>query len=468
MIFNSLDFALFGVLFYTLYLLLRAEHRLQNWALLVGSYVFYGWWDWRFLSLLAISTVVDFSVARRLERTADPRARRRWLLVSLGSNLSILGFFKYFNFFAASAVDLAGAVGVNLSPLTLNIVLPVGISFYTFQTLSYSIDVYRRRMPACDSLLDFGVFVSFFPQLVAGPIERAQRFLPQVQAPRTITAGQVEAGVGLVVWGLFKKIVIADNAAAIANTIFNSYRDYEGLDLLIGALAFTLQIYGDFSGYSDIARGLAKLMGFELMINFRLPYFSRSPSEFWQRWHISLSSWLRDYLYISLGGNRGGPWRTYRNLFLTMLLGGLWHGAAWNFVLWGVFHGTILIVYRLVEGPARREWAAWASVLRWAVFFTLTVIGWIIFRAGSVDQIRYFLTRIWSVSTSAQTEDWAVILGLLWLPLLAAQAVQWVRSDLLFFNKGPLLLRAVLLAAMICGMLVFGSANDIEFLYFKF
>lgn len=470
MLFNSVEFAVFAVLFYNLYLHLRAHVRWQNALLLVGSYVFYGWWDWRFLSLLALSTVIDFTVGRRIAASADPIRRRRWLRVSVVANLSILGFFKYFGFFTDSAIEALGALGLTADPITLDIVLPVGISFYTFQTLSYSIDVYRGRMAPTDSLLDFAVFVAFFPQLVAGPIERAQTFLPQIAAPRRVTARLVESGLFLIAWGLFKKIVIADNAAAIANPIFDGYADHHGVDLLIGALAFTVQIYGDFSGYSDIARGLARTMGFELMVNFRIPYISRSPSEFWRRWHISLSSWLRDYLYIGLGGNRGGALRTYRNLALTMLLGGLWHGAAWNFVLWGAFHGAILILYRLGEhrlGPVDRAGPV-GGFVAWLVFFALTVVGWILFRAQSIDQIGHFLTAMWAPTTSAQTVEWAIRLGLLWAPLVAVQALQLARGDLLAYARGPLPVRALTMAAMVCAMLLFGADSDLEFIYFQF
>ncbi len=471
MLFNSLEFAVFALAFYALYTRLSTHLRAQNALLLVGSYIFYGWWDWRFLSLIIASTVIDYIAGRRIERSDDPRRRRRWLLVSLTSNLGMLGFFKYYDFFADSARDALGALGVTVDPFTLGVVLPVGISFYTFQTLSYSIDIYRGRMKATDDLLDFAVFVAFFPQLVAGPIERAQTFLPQVQRPRVITPTLVESGLFLIAWGLFKKIVIADNAALIANTIFGDSAAYAGLDLVVGALAFTLQIYGDFSGYSDIARGLARTMGFELMINFRLPYIARTPSEFWRRWHISLSSWLRDYLYISLGGNRGGVWRTYRNLALTMILGGLWHGAAYNFVLWGVFHGAILVIYRLTEPyvpPVPPALRVPRALLAWAIFFTLTVIGWIIFRAESVGQIEHFLTAMWSTAHGPDTAETALRLALLWAPIVAVQALQLARRDLLAYARGPLPVRAATLAIMICAMLLFGADSDIEFIYFQF
>jgi len=470
-LFNSLEFAAFFAIFYVAYLLLFRWRRLQNVLLLVASYVFYGWWDWRFLSLIAISTLVDYAVGRGLASSEDPVYRKRLVTTSIVVNLGILGFFKYFNFFVASFTDAMASLGWQVDALTLNIILPVGISFYTFQTLSYSVDVYRKKMPAADSLLDFGVFVAFFPQLVAGPIERAARFLPQVQQPRRLSAGQWEAGLYLLVWGLFKKVVLADNAAQIANTVFNDHTSYEGLDLLVGALAFTLQIYGDFSGYSDIARGLAKWLGFDLMLNFRLPYFARDPSDFWERWHISLSSWLRDYLYISLGGNRGGTILTWRNLALTMLLGGLWHGARWNFVIWGAFHGAILIAYRILRPNRSTDppgVAGWAKAgLEWSVMSVFTVMGWIIFRAETAEQIGYFFTHM-GPSTSSQTGELFLQLVFLWIPLWLVQIWQHRTRDLLCFTKAPAPVGAAFLLLCVASSVLFGVREDIEFIYFQF
>jgi len=473
MLFNSTEFVVFILVFYNFYLHLQKSRTGQNMLLLVGSYVFYGWWDWRFLSLLALSTVIDYTVGRKMAATHDAVHRKRLMWVSVGSNLSILGFFKYFNFFADSFVHMANQVGWHVDAVTLGIILPVGISFYTFQTLSYSIDIYRGKLRPTDSLLDFAVFVSFFPQLVAGPIERASSFLPQIAKPRVIKAPQLEAGLFLVVWGAFKKIVIADNMALIANEVFNNHSSFHGLDLLLGALAFTVQIYGDFSGYSDMARGLAKIMGFDLMVNFKLPYFSRSPSEFWQRWHISLSSWLRDYLYISLGGNRGGGWMTYRNLALTMLLGGLWHGAAWNFIIWGAYQGGILVLYRVFERDRSGEVAGEGSleVARklgaWALMFAFTVVGWIIFRAESASQIFYFLEEM-SLATSPKTAGFAYKLLFFSAPLIVVQCVQYFRHDLLAPLRMPLILKALFVGVLCCAISMLGVRESIEFIYFQF
>jgi len=473
MLFNSFVFVGFFLLTYALYLALRRDHRLQNVLLLVASYVFYGYWDVRFLALLAVSTVVDFLVGGALFRSRDPGRRKALLVVSVCVNLGILGFFKYYDFFAESLVELLHLVGLRPDPFTLGVVLPVGISFYTFQTLSYTIDIYRGRLEPVRNLLDFGLFVSFFPQLVAGPIERARNLLPQIQRPRRIDRDQVGAALWLILWGYFKKVVIADRMALIVNPVFADHTSYQGLELLVALLAFTVQIYGDFSGYTDIARGLAKLMGFELMVNFKLPYFAVDPSDFWRRWHVSLSSWLRDYLYIPLGGNRGGVLRTQRNLALTMLLGGLWHGAAWNFVIWGGYHGALLAIYRWADrepihadpwGPGRPRVAVLA---RMALMFVLTVLGWLIFRAESAGQIVDVLTRL---HLGAGETGWDLLYAWFFFswPLIPVQILQYRSGDLQVINRAPLGVRAVVWVLLFCGIAAFGVRESIEFIYFQF
>ena len=354
MVFNSIQFVVFFAVVYGAYRIL--PHRAQNWLLLVSSYVFYAAWDWRFLSLLIASTVVDYTVARYLDVLPDGPRRRRVLWISIGFNLGVLGFFKYFGFFVENFDALAQWFGVDVSVPVLHVVLPIGISFYTFMTMSYVIDVYRREIPATRHPLDFAVFVAFFPHLVAGPILRAPALLPQISSPRRITREQMVEGTWLVTWGLFKKVFVADNLATVANAVFAQGHSPSALEVLIAVYAFAFQIYGDFSGYSDIARGLSKWMGIELSLNFRFPYFVRSPQAFWRHWHISLSTWLRDYLYFPLGGNRGSQLATYRNLMITMILGGLWHGAAWPFVFWGIYQGALLVMYRWVsELPSARR-----------------------------------------------------------------------------------------------------------------
>ena len=366
MAFNSLQFLGFFLLVWVLVGGL-AHHRVLRWLfgahwrrgqsiavrnaiLLVASYVFYGAWDVRFLSLIILSTAVDYVVGREIFLSDDPVRKKRLLLVSLVTNLGLLGVFKYYDFFARSLAELLTTLGISYQPPLLQILLPVGISFYTFQTLSYTIDIYRGQLRPARSWLGFATFVAFFPQLVAGPIERARDLVPQFARPRPITWRRVEWGFHLIGAGLFKKVVIADNVALVADAVF-ALQNPTGLQSLMGVYAFAVQIYCDFSGYTDIARGTASCLGFDLSKNFNLPYFAHTPSDFWRRWHISLSSWLRDYLYISLGGNRGGEKKTYRNLMLTMLLGGLWHGAAWTFVAGGRFTGWCCVSIASLRRP---------------------------------------------------------------------------------------------------------------------
>ena len=471
MLFNSFEFLAFFAVVYAAYLALSRSHRGQNLLLLGASLVFYGWWDWRFLGLMLLSIAVDWTLARAIDASDDATRRKRLLLVSVATQLTILGAFKYFGFFAHSLALALASLGLEVHAPTLSLVLPVGISFYTFQTMSYTIDVYRRAVAPVRRFTDFALFIAFFPQLVAGPIERATHLLPQILRPRTLTWDGVHTGVFLVLVGLFKKVVIADNLALVADEVFNHYTQYQGVDTLVGALAFTFQIYCDFSAYSDIARGSARLLGFDLMVNFRLPYFAVSPADFWRRWHISLSSWLRDYLYIPLGGNRLGEWRTYRNLGLTMLLGGLWHGAAWNFVLWGGFHGLLLVLYRLGEqaraGKPPIHLRGLALPLRVLIMFALTVVGWILFRSHSLDQLWQMLTRI-GPTTSPRTLELVQTLLFFTLPLVLAQAIEQWRGDLLVFARLPAPLLGILYGLLIAAMLVLGVRESMEFIYFRF
>ena len=398
MLFNSLIFLAFLAVVLLVYPRLR--HRSQNVFLLVASYVFYGYWDWRFLLLLWISSGVDYWAAGRMGRTDDASVRKRLLLVSLATNLGLLGFFKYFNFFVDSMGVLIESFGMEPHVPLLRVLLPVGISFYTFQTMSYTIDVYRRRLEPSRDLVEFSLFVAFFPQLVAGPIERATRLLPQVQQPRTVTRRQVETGLNLILMGFFKKLFVADTLAPYVTQVWDDPGAFTAGQLLTGVYAFCFQIYGDFSGYSDIARGVSHLLGFELMENFHAPNLSRSPAEYWKRWHVSLSTWLMDYLYIPLGGNRKGRLRGYVNLMVTMFLGGLWHGASWTFVAWGVFNGFYLVLYRLTDGrkvdlhwPRAPRAFAW-DVVKVVVTFHLLGIAKILFRSPDFPTAWKILTGI--------------------------------------------------------------------------
>ncbi|MCA9009634.1 MAG: MBOAT family protein, partial [Planctomycetaceae bacterium] len=393
MLFNSLQFLIFFPVMLLLYH--QLSHRWQNRHLLVASYVFYATWDWRFLFLIMGSTIVDFYCGRYIGRSEDTRVRKSLLLLSIGVNGGALLFFKYFNFFVSSATGLLEWVGLSTSSHVLQIVLPVGISFYTFQTMCYTIDIYRGKLTPTDSLLDYALYISYFPQLVAGPIERATNLLPQILNPRTVTPNACFEGTWLILWGFFKKVVVADNLCRIADWGFDNLTELNTLSGLITIYAFAWQIYCDFSGYTDIARGCSKLMGIELMVNFNVPYLSRTPSEFWRRWHISLSSWFTDYVFVPLGGSRNGTWVTYRNIFITMLLSGLWHGAAWTFVAWGAFHAVLLSIYRTVGSERINRLPGFVQTI---LMFHLVCFGWILFRAASITDAWLFTETLfrWS------------------------------------------------------------------------
>jgi len=390
MLFNDPYFFLFLIV--VIGLLLVGNRTYKKIIFLVSSYFFYGLWDWRFLLLLFFSTCVDFFVGKKLELAVDTKSRKRLLAISVVANLGTLAFFKYYNFFIESFVAFLTQVNIDTSFTTLNIILPVGISFYTFQTMSYTIDIYRKEIKPTKSLLDFAVFVSFFPQLVAGPIERAKNLLPQIENFNGISKKGIKTGLVLMLMGYLKKVTISDNIAPIVDDYFINYAELDSIYLLVGLVLFSIQIYFDFSGYSDIARGLAKMMGIDLMINFNQPYFSLNPSEFWNRWHISLSSWLKDYLYIPLGGNRRGDVRMYVNLMLTMILGGLWHGASWNFVFWGCLHGVYLLFYKMANiTPAR---SIFINISQAILFYVLVLFTWLPFRSPDFNVTFEFLTKL--------------------------------------------------------------------------
>ena len=476
MLFNSLQFILFFAIVYSLYL--AFNHKWQNRMLLVASYVFYGTWDWRFLSLIVISTLIDYFCGIKIDETNDVKKRKQFLAISVVANLSMLGFFKYFNFFTENFQALFSSFGFQVQPLFLNIVLPVGISFYTFQTMSYTIDIYKGHLKPTRKFLDFALFVSFFPQLVAGPIERASHLLPQILLKRKVTLDKFYEGCYLIFLGLFLKVFVADNLAKIVNPIFESEPPYNGVKVLLGLYAFAFQIFGDFAGYSSIARGLGKCMGFDIMVNFNLPYFATNPSDFWKRWHISLSSWLRDYLYVPLGGNRKGPFLTYRNLAITMLLGGLWHGASWTFVLWGAYQGILLIIYRLMKpildkipSPKTAFLAKSFFILRVILFFQLVCYGWLIFRAQSVSQIiNMTKSLIFNFHISQINISLNILAGIifyLWL-LIIIQIFQYSKNDLLIPFKSKIFIRTISYITIFYLLLVYGGGGGKEFIYFQF
>jgi D-alanyl-lipoteichoic acid acyltransferase DltB (MBOAT superfamily) len=465
-LFNSLPFLVFFPLFAGAYFATRGRTRLL--VCLAGSYLFYGWWDWRFLGLIALSTGVDFLVGLRLERARNGLARRHWLVLSMVVNLGALATFKYFNFFIESFVEVSAAFGVDIAPSRLSVILPVGISFYTFQTLSYTLDVYWRKIDCETDLLRFATFVAFFPQLVAGPIVRAGHLLPQLHRDAAPSWDRFVDGLGLVLWGFFKKVAVADSLAALVDGRFADPSLHSSLSLSIGVVFYAFQIYCDFSGYSDIAIGLGRILGIDLGENFKTPYFSQSFAEFWRRWHISLSTWLRDYLYIPLGGNRGSPLLTYRNLALTMLLGGLWHGASWNFVIWGGLHGIYLAAERMIRGERAAERSGGVIGLgRVALVFGLTCFAWIFFRAESLGDALLIIERIGSLDGVGFGQKFLIArAGLLLTLLLSCELA--VRRPLVrswLERRGS---RVFLYAACILLIALFGTFDGSQFIYFQF
>lgn len=398
MIFNSVTFLVFFILFYIIYWLANNffEIKIRNGLIILASYLFYGWWDWRFLSLIIISSFTDFFIGYQLNKSACKRNRKLLLAISLFVNLGLLGFFKYCNFFVDSLQYFLSSIDVIVNIKTLYIILPVGISFYTFQTLSYTIDIYKKKLKPTTDILSFFAFVSFFPQLVAGPIERASNLLKQFHEEKKIEYNLIISGLRLTLWGFFKKIVLADNFGALSETIFSSDL-VSGLTVFIGILFFAIQIYADFSGYSDIAIGISKMLGFELMTNFKTPYFATSFRDFWKRWHISLSSWFRDYVYIPLGGNRNAKWRTYYNLFITFLLSGLWHGANVTFVIWGGLHGLFLIFEKQFKTGKNQ-------IIYYPFVLLVVILLWLPFRAKDYEQFRQFVTLLLNLHYYTITE----------------------------------------------------------------
>lgn len=474
MLFNSFIFFIFlGIVLPTFYLL--PNKRSKNIFLLLASYFFYGYWDWRFCSLLFLSSIIDYWVALAIDKSEDPVRRKNFLYVSLISNLGILGFFKYFNFFVDSFHVMSSKFGLHLDYLHMNIILPVGISFYTFQTLSYTIDVYKRELKATSDFIDFSLFVSFFPQLVAGPIERATNLLPQVQNDFRANWDQVKQGIVLIVIGMFRKVMIGDTTGRYVDQIFGNLEQYKSIEILAGLLLFTVQIYADFSGYSHIARGTAKLMGIELMKNFEQPYLSKNITEFWRRWHISLSTWLKDYLYIALGGNKKGINRTYINLMLTMLLGGLWHGASWNFVIWGGLHGTYLAVHKKMLGDqkvhaSRISKLTIDNVTGIIVTFILVVFTWLFFRSTSWDTTTLFFSKIFNWESS---EHAGLFIGItatyLGATLLFDVLEYYFRKHTYILNIQSIGIRVGILSAMFFVTMVYMfQAEPAPFIYFQF
>lgn len=477
MLFNSLDFAVFLPLVFVLYWFVANKSlRLQNLLIVIASYIFYGWWDWRFLILIVFSTCLDFIIGTRL-RTEDRNVvRKRLLWTSICVNLGLLGFFKYYNFFVENFVEGFRFFGYQLDSYSLIIILPVGISFYTFQTLSYTIDVYKRKLEPTHDFIQFCAFVSFFPQLVAGPIERATNLLPQFSRKRNFDATNADIGLRQIIWGLFKKVVIADSCAQYANEIFTYYDTHSSLTLVIGAICFAFQIYGDFSGYSDIAIGTARLFDISLMKNFKYPYFSRDIAEFWRRWHISLSNWFRDYVYFPLGGSRGSKGKTLCNVAVVFLLSGFWHGANWTFIVWGALHTLFFLPARYLERHQKyKDVVAEGKVmpnvkelLLIVLNFILVTFAWIFFRAASVSQAMAYIKRILAFDFSLdrlKIERFPFEI----FPLIALLVgIEWIYRNKEFplYSDSKYQHKAILI--IFCIML-FGSFTDLnDFIYFQF
>lgn len=474
MVFNSLQYALFLPVVFAVYWQLK--RRGQNLLLLFASWLFYGLWDWRFLGLMWLTTAVDYLVGRYLAAHEDDRQRKRAFAISLGLNLVVLGFFKYFNFFIGSAVDMLDGLGIQANEPTLRVLLPVGISFYTFHGISYTFDVFRRDIEPADNILDFAVFVAYFPQLVAGPIGRAHIQLPQFEHDRPpLRWEQVKSGLALILLGLFKKVVIADAIAPYVNEAFARPGEQSWITLVAATWGFALQIYGDFAGYSDIARGSSRLLGIELPINFEQPYLSRNPTVFWRTWHISLSNWLRDYLYIPLGGNRGTDRTTYRNLMLTMLIGGLWHGAAWTFVAWGGLHGLYLCAHRYYQertGSSRTHNRPGrftrVDIVPAIVTFQFVCFAWIFFRAANFTQAFDVIQGIFTLQSGTVAAGF--------VPLLALVALISFTIDLTQRNREthtPMLalrpaVQGLLYGSFIVAIILFSGGEAVPFIYFQF
>jgi len=478
MLFNSLEFAVFLPLVFAAYWLLASKGvKVQNLLLLIASYVFYGWWDYRFLSLIIFSSIVDFWVGKKMAAAKEEVRRRSYLYLSLFTNLGLLGFFKYYNFFIDSFVDAFTLMGQSIDPGRLSIILPVGISFYTFQTLSYSIDIYRKKLTPTADPVAFFAYVSFFPQLVAGPIERATNLLPQFMRERKFTYAAGADGMRQILWGLFKKVVIADNCAEYVNLIFTDPSAYNGSTLLLAAVLFAFQIYGDFSGYSDIAIGTARLFGFKLMQNFAFPYFSRDMAEFWRRWHISLSTWFRDYLYIPLGGSRGSQVQQIRNVFIIFVVSGFWHGANWTFIIWGALNALYFLPLLLLKKNRNhlavvandRALPSVSEFISMLVTFIFTVLAWIFFRAESVGQALDYLANIFSSTLFKMPESAPrLTLGLLMIFIVIewwGRRGQYALERINLFSYQFIRWSVYLILALM--IFVFAGTQQ-EFIYFQF
>jgi alginate O-acetyltransferase complex protein AlgI len=479
MLFNSLNFAVFLVAVFTLYWFFTNKNlKLQNLLLLVSSYFFYACWDWRFLFLLIFSTLLDYFTGIQIPQAKNRHLKKFWFWLSISVNVGFLGVFKYYNFFAASFAQAISHLGLQINPWSLKVILPVGISFYTFHGLSYVIDIYKGRIKPERNFIIYSVFVSFFPLLIAGPIERATHLLPQIRQQRIFNYSKAIDGLRQILWGLFKKIVIADQCAEYANTIFNNANDYSGSAHVLGALFFTFQIYCDFSGYSDIAIGTAKLFGIDLLRNFAFPYFSRNIAEFWRRWHISLSTWFRDYLYIPLGGSKVGVWLKVRNIFIIFLVSGFWHGANWTFIVWGLLNALYIMPSILLNTNRSnldivaqgKYFPSMKELVSMIITFSLTVFAWIFFRAKSLEDAAHYIARIFSRSLFTIPNIKPSLLVYLFTAIFLV--VEWLGREQQYAIanlelKLPKVARWAIYYSIVLAILYFAGAEQ-QFIYFQF
>jgi len=485
MIFNSLDFAVFLPIVFILYwFVFNKNIQKQNLLIVFASYLFYGWWDWRFLSLIFFSTIVDYLIGRGLKSENNIKKRKLLLWISVFVNLGFLGFFKYYNFFLDNFIAAFSFFGTEIHVNSLNIILPVGISFYTFQTLSYTIDVYRKKLAPTENFIVFAAFVSFFPQLVAGPIERATHLLPQFTKKRRLSFINIQFGFIRILWGLFKKVVIADRLALTVNTVYNAPNDFGGIHYIIATILFAFQIYCDFSGYSDIAIGTARMFNFKLMENFKSPYFSKSLGEFWRRWHISLSTWFRDYVYIPLGGNRVNNFRLYFNIFLVFVVSGFWHGAKWTFVIWGAVHGIILIIEHIIntkEVFLIKKNNHIFSFIKIIVTFCIVCLAWIFFRANSTNDAFLMISNLFDFTQPLKTITrgmslylnnpfWLFLVNFVLIAILLFVEFLVINNKLnevKIIKKAPLV-RWGIYTCLIIAIMMFGYFEINQFIYFQF
>lgn len=483
MLFNSIDFAIFlPIVFLFYWFVTKGNLKLQNILILIASYYFYACWDWRFLFLLIFSTLLDYYTGIKMEEAKNQNYKKFWFWLSVSINLGFLGVFKYFNFFAESFSNAVAQFGIQVNTWTLKVILPVGISFYTFHGLSYVIDIFKNRIKAERNFIDYSVFVSFFPLLVAGPIERATHLLPQIKVKRTFNYSQAVDGLKHILWGLFKKVVIADNAALVVNAIYGDYQNMPSSSLWLAAILFSFQIYGDFSGYSDIAIGTAKLFGFDLYKNFRYPYFSRDIAEFWRRWHISLTTWFRDYIYIPIGGSRLSKSKSIRNTFIVFIVSGFWHGANWTFIVWGLLHALLFLPLLLRDKnrihtdtvSENKMFPSIVELYKMTKTFIFTMFLWVLFRSESITDAYNYILKMFEFSTFSKLPSNALSSGWGWYNFLVILILlEWIsrKNDhgLYFVQKiKSRFIRQLIYIVFVLILIYFSSSQPAEFIYFQF